>query len=328
MDAAKRETPTLMDDALHFVSGLRKDLAVWWRQQPDKLLFGVLFVAWVALFQFLGNSTFGYVDTPSLFRWMYYVFTTSADDDYCLYVPLVVAALLIWKRHELMAAPKQNWWPALFIVLLALGLHVLGYRVQQTRISIIAFFLGLYGLTGLVWGRAWLHRTAFPMFLFVFCVPLGTLADQITLPLRLLVTKISVGLSHDLLGVNVFCQGSQIFDGSGKPMYDVAPACSGIRSLVSLLALMTIYAFVSFGPAWKRAVMIAASVPLAILANVVRITAVIIVGEAFGQKAGALIEQKFGFVTFGIAVICALVLGHWLRDRAPAATGALAGKPA
>jgi exosortase len=307
---------------------LREDLPAWWRQQPDKLLFALLLLPWVALFHFWGNSTFGWVKSPSLFRWMHYVFTTSPDDDYCLYIPLVVLALLAWKRRELMAVPKQTWWPALFLVVSALLLHLTGYVVQQARLSIIAFFLGLYGLTGLVWGRAWLRSTFFPMFLFAFCVPLGTMADTLTLPLRLLVTQISVGLSHDLLGVEVFRQGSQIFDGAGKPLYDVAPACSGIRSLVSLLALTTIYGFISFKPTWKRLVMMVAAAPLAVLGNVVRITGVIVVGEAFGQQAGLLIEQKFGFITFGIALICVFILGHWLRDRQSPVPAVLEGKPA
>src|SRR5204862_4065088 len=126
-----------------------------------------------------------------------------------------------------------------------LVIHLIGFMVQQTRISIIGFFLGLYGLTGLAWGRHWLQRTFFPFFLFVFCVPLGTMSDSLTFPLRMLVSKISVGIGH-VLGIDVIRDGSQIFNPRGTFQYDVAPACSGIRSLTALLALTPIFGFINF----------------------------------------------------------------------------------
>jgi len=152
------------------------------------------------------------------------------------------------------------------------------------------------------------------MILFVFCVPMGTLSDAITVPLRMLVTKLSVGFSNGLLGIPVFHDGSRI-TGDGGFQYDVAPACSGIRSLIALLAMTTIYGFLTFRPAWKRMLMVLVAAPLAVFGNVVRITGVIVTGDAFGQHAGALVEQKLGFVTFAVAIACVLVLGHFLRDE-------------
>ena len=63
---------------------------------------------------------------------------------------------------ELLAVPKAHCWPALLLVIFALLLHVGGYLVQQTRVSVVAFFLGLYGLMGLTWGLRWLRASFFP----------------------------------------------------------------------------------------------------------------------------------------------------------------------
>src|SRR6185503_9816914 len=147
--------------------------------------------------------------------------------------------------------------------------------------------------------------------LFAFCVPLGSLAESITFPLRMLVTKISVGISQAVLGIDVIRQGSQIFDAQRTYSYDVAPACSGIRSLISLLALTTIYGFLTFRATWRRLLMIAIAFPLAIAGNVIRITAVIIAAEAFGQNAGAKVHDGAGFITFGVAIICIMLLSYW-----------------
>ena len=292
------------------------EFAAGWHGMPDKGLFFALFVAWVALFHFLGNSTFGYLDTPSIFTWLKFVYTTSADDEHGMLVPFVVLVLYWWKRETLLALPKANWWPALALVVVALLLHVAGYVVQQSRISVIAFLVGLYGLTGLVWGREWLKRTFFPFFLSVFCLPMGAVAEVVTFPLRMLVTRIAVGISQ-VLGVDVIRDGSQIFNAAHTFAYDIAPACSGIRSLISLAAITTIYAFVSFHTGWKRLVILLAAIPLAVLGNVVRITTVIVTAEAFGHNAGAWVEQKLGFITFLAAVGGLLLLGRWLREPKP-----------
>ncbi len=164
------------------------EVAEFWRAMPDKPLFFSLFAVWVIFFHFLGNSTFGYTDTSSLFGWLNYDYHNSADDQHGFLVPLVVAVLLFVKREELIQVPKTQWWPALSLVVAGLLLHVVGYVVQQTRVSIVAFFVGLYGLVGLVWGPRWLKAIFFPYFLFLFCVPIATLSETITVPLRMLAT--------------------------------------------------------------------------------------------------------------------------------------------
>jgi exosortase len=293
----------------------RSDLLEFWRSMPDKPFFFGLFAVWVALFHFLGNSVFGYVDTPSLFQWSYYVYDTSPDDEHGKLIPWVVLGLFWWKRRELMDLPKRTWWPAIGLIAIALLLHVGGYLVQQSRLSIVAFVLGLYGLMGLAWGPAWLRASFFPMILFVFCIPLATLSEAITFPLRMLVTKVSVAIAQVGLGIPVIRKGTQIFDPQGMFGYEVAEACSGIRSLITLMALTMIYGFVNFQTFWKRALIIAAAVPLAVAGNVARITTVIIAGEAFGQKAGMFVEQKLGFLTFAVAIGSILVIGYLLRER-------------
>jgi hypothetical protein len=111
-----------------------------WQGLPNKGLFFVLLIAWLALFQFLGNSTLGYISTPSLLYWMHLAYGSSADtagsdDSHGKLIPFVVLALFWWKRKELLALPLRTWWPGLLLVGLALALHLLGYMVQQPRIS-------------------------------------------------------------------------------------------------------------------------------------------------------------------------------------------------
>jgi len=126
-----------------------------------------------------------------------------------------------------------------------------------------------------------------------------------------------LGLSPDLIR-----EGTQLFDAQHTFGYEVAAACSGIRSLVALLALTTIYGFINFKSPWKRAVMILIAAPLSVLGNVVRLCFTIMVAEMFGQNAGKSVETNFGFLTFAVAVGCAFLVSRWLEkvavEQAPA----------
>src|SRR6266850_4553059 len=94
-----------------------------WRRIPNKVFFFLLLAAWLALFHFLGNATFGYIGTPSLLNWMFQVYNAPASDDgHGQLVPFVVLALLWWKRKELLTLRLEMWWPGLLLVGLGLVL--------------------------------------------------------------------------------------------------------------------------------------------------------------------------------------------------------------
>ena len=288
--------------------------AEFWQQMPHKGAFGVIVMAWVALFHWLGNSTFGYKDTPSLFSWVQYCYSMRTEEDHVYVVPVLVAAVIWWKRQELLALTKRTWWPAVVLLALALVLHICGYVIQQTRISFLGFVTGLYALMGIIWGPAWLRAIFFPFFLFVFCMPLGNSADLITQPLRKAVAELSVLIAHYGLGIDVVRQGSQIFDSSRSIHYDVAPVCSGIRSLAAMGLFSTAYGFLGFTKLWKRWLIMLAAIPLAVAGNTARITTTIVVGKTWGQDAGARIEQNLGFVTFAFGLLGLFLIGYWLRE--------------
>ena len=281
---------------------------------PHKGAFGLILLAWVALFHWLGNSTFGYKDTASLFGWLQYCYSMRTEDHVFL-VPFLVAGVMWFRRQELLELTKRTWWPAVALLALALVLHICGYVIQQGRISYLGFVAGIYALMGIIWGPAWLRGIFFPFFLFVFCMPLGNSADLITQPLRKVVAELSVRISHYGLGIDVIREGSQIFDSARTIQYDVAPACSGIRSLAAMGLISTLYGFLAFTKSWKRWLVMFSAIPLAVAGNTARITTTIIVGKIWGQEAGARIEQNLGFVTFAIGLLGLFIIGYWLREN-------------
>lgn len=307
---------SLVDDLREVPGELRKV----WDQLPERPFLVVSLVAWVAFFHFLGNSTFGYVKTASLFGWMKYVLTTSEGDELGLYMPLLVIGIAYWRRNELLAISKQKWWPGFFLVLVALALHSVGFVIQQTRLSIVAFFLGVYGIMGMAWGWRWLLGFFFPFCLFVFCVPLATEGERITLPMRLYATKITASVCQSLLGIPVISDGTRIFDPMGKYQYEIAAACSGIKSLSATVAIAMVGGFLFFTTVWRRWVTILAAFPLAVLGNVLRLTAIVVTSEAFGQAAGRYLHDStwLSLIPYIPAIGGVILLVKLLQESRPA----------
>ena len=298
-----------------------------WRRLPNKGFFFILLAAWLALFQFLGNTTLGYIrsQSPSLYVWLLNAYDPEgnyarSDDGHGVLIPLIVLGLFWWKRKQLLSVPIRTWSPGLFILSFGLMLHILGYMVQQPKLSVIALFIGIYGLMGLAWGTAWLRASVFPFFLFGFCVPLGTQALFITFPLRLLVCHLVTIIANGLLAVDVERVGTALINTPGHYQYEVAAACSGMRSLIATLALSMIYAFVAFPKWWKRAALIAAAFPLAVLGNLVRMLTIIVASEIGGQSWGNAVHEGgpagiFSLIPYIPAFAGLLLLGRWLRER-------------
>lgn len=240
-----------------------------------------------------------------------------ADQEISYLIPVVVLVLLWCRREDLLRATKAVCWPALGIIVLALAVHVLGYVVQQARLSVVAFFLGIYGVVGLMWGTGWLRIALFPFCLFAFCVPLGGgLTEAISFPMRLLASQITSAVSGTILGIDVVRSGTQLTDASGSYQYDVAAACSGLRSLMAVVAMAFIYGFITFKSSWRRALAVVAAFPLAVVANVFRLTLIILAAEAFGQKAGDYVHKNFVFslAPYVPAFAGLFLLGWLLRE--------------
>jgi exosortase len=302
------------------------ELVEFWRRVPNKGFFLVLLACWLSLFQFLGNSVLGYVDTPSLYRWMLSVYSSRdsegnlSDESIGLWVPLLVLGIFWWQHKQLISQPLRLWWPGLLLVVFGMVLHVIGYFVQQPRLSIVALLTGIYGLMGMAWGREWLRRIFFPFFLLVFLIPFTTLIEPVTFPLRLIVSRVVEGICHVLLAIDVVRDGTILKDPANHYHYEVAAACSGIRSFVAIGLMATVGAFVFFKQWWRRAVLFALIIPLAVAGNVLRLLTIIIAAEMGGQSAGNYVHEGgpggiISLLPYVPAIFGLMYAGRWLEEK-------------
>ncbi|PWU14628.1 MAG: exosortase [Verrucomicrobia bacterium] len=293
-----------------------------WHRLPNKGFFLVLLAVWLALFQFIGNATRGYVKTASLYYWMYDAFGArngnlwESDGAAAVLMPFVVLWLFWAKRRQLLALDLGLWAPGLVLVLLGLMMHFLGFWVQLTYISVVGLFVGLYGLTGLTWGLSWLRASFFPFFLFIFCLPLGTLTIPITFRLSLMASWLCQHLCHYVVALDVIRQGTTLSDPAIPFRFDVAAACSGIRSLYATMALSLIFGFIFFRTWWRRLLMILAAFPLAVMGNVLRLMTIVLAAEIGGsQAAGEKVHEGGPLGIYSLLPYVPAFVGLFLMER-------------
>lgn len=296
----------------------------FWRRMPNKGFFLTLLAGWLALFQFFGNATLGYVDTPSLFRWMLNSYMAHdvaghlGDDSIGLLIPPLVLGLFWWKRKELAGLRLKLWWPGLPILGLGLAAHVVGFFIQQPRLSIVGLLTGIYGMIGMAWGPEFLRGVFFPFFLLAFLIPVTTLIEPITFPLRLVSARIVQDFCDIILGFEVVREGTMLKDPLNNYQFEVAAACSGIRSLASI-GLMGLVSGMVFFKRWsRRLILLALVIPLAVAGNVLRLLTIIVAAKMGGQEWGARMHESslFGLLPYVPGIIVLVYLGRKWEEPA------------
>ena len=135
----------------------------------------------------------------------------------------------------------------------------------------VALLIGLAGIFGLLLGTEALKRYWFVFFFLVFMVPLPiAMYSRIASPLQLLASQLASTVMN-ATGIPVLCEGNRMTLPGGVQMF-VAEACSGMRQMTGFLALTAAVAYLTTRPCWYRAIVVLSALPIALTANVARIT--------------------------------------------------------
>jgi exosortase len=193
----------------------------------------------------------------------------NPDYNHGLVLPIVIFYLVWRQRGKLAATPTAPNNMGLLVMLVGLGVLFggeLGAEFFLTRLSLLILVVGIIIF---LWGTKHLRLVAFPLSLFILAIPLpAVIFYQLTFPLQLIASKMGAGFL-EAFRVPVLREGNLII--LPNITLEVAEACSGIRSLFSLITLTILYAYFLDEGAFWRVVLITLSIPLALLCNGLRI---------------------------------------------------------
>jgi exosortase len=245
-----------------------------------------------------------------------YDWSTIPDYSHGPFVPLF-AAFLVWdKRKAISSTPIKQSWAGIPLVLFGIVVLILGvYGVELFTARISFVFL----LTGIIWtlcGWAMVRELRFPLLILVLAIPFPAIVfNQITFPLQLFASRIASEILP-LLGVPVLLEGNVI----RLPVMplEVAEACSGIRSLMSLFTLAVFYGYFLERTTGRRIILALASIPIAITANVLRIVGTGLCVQYWDpDKALGFFHEFQGWVMFVISLGCLYLVHRAMRLISP-----------
>jgi exosortase len=246
----------------------------------------------------------------------------ATDDNYShgfLVAPL--AGLLVWERRARLASERPSPRAAgLVLVLASIGLlacGVLGSELFLTRISLIGT---LAGITVYLAGWRVLRVLTLPLTILLLMVPLPAIIfNQITFPLQLFASRAGEHALR-LLAIPVLREGNVLVLASTT--LEVAEACSGIRSLVSLLTLGIAFGYYADPRAWARTLIALSSIPVAIAANAARVAGTGIAAHHLGPAAAEGFLHSFsGWIVFIVAALLMFALQRFVAVVAPPTCG-------
>jgi exosortase len=233
---------------------------------------------------------------------MFQQWMSDEDMGHGLIVPFVVLWIVWRERERWRGLPLQP--SAWGVVLLTAGaaIHLAGTLGVGLFVSSVAFLISIAGAVVCFGGWRLLRSWSFPFLLALFMLPkLAIVYNQVTLPLQLVASKLATGILTTA-GIGVIREGN-ILDVHGHRVA-VAEACNGIRYLLPLGFVSVLFAYLADPKPWMRAAVLAATIPLAILANAFRVAASAWV-PAFDSGTP---HQILGWVIFALTLALLLPL--------------------
>lgn len=236
--------------------------------------------------------------------------TWRSDEQFHGVIVLAIVAWLVWDKRLAVArnpaAPRTLAGSLLFVF--GLLLYILGRSQDIQPFEVAAQMPILAGALLILQGSSALRALWFPILYFVFMVPLpGVLVDAMTGPLK---QWVSILAENILYAVGYPIARSGVTLSIGPYQLLVADACSGLHSMFSLSALGLLYMYLMARKSWvHNSVMAACILPIAFIANIIRVIILVLVTYHFGDEAGqGFVHGSAGMILFIVALLLVIAL--------------------
>ncbi len=235
-------------------------------------------------------------------RGMFGQWLHDEDMSHGFVVPVVILWILWRERERWRTLNSEPNWRGFALLAAGAGLQFVAALGVGLFAGSLGFLVSVAGAVLCVGGSAWLRALGFPFALAVFMLPkLAVVYNQATLPLQLLASRMAAGILT-VAGIGVIREGNIL--NVGGHSVAVLEACNGIRYLLALAFMALVLGYLSDSKTWMRLALLAAAIPVAILANAVRVAAA---GWAPALDAGVP-HEIVGACIFVLGLIVLLLL--------------------
>ena len=241
---------------------------------------------------------------------------TDPNFSHGFFVPLFSAFVIWQERDRLTRITLQPSWAGLIVLVAGLGELIIGRLGAELFLDRSSLLLVVAGVVILFLGWNLFRAVLFPWAFLLLMIPIPTIVfNQITFPLQLLASQVAATVLP-VLGVPILREGNVI--NLPSMALEVAEACSGIRSLMSLVTLAIIYGYLMEKRLWVRWLLAIASVPIAVAANSIRIIGTgLLVQYWDADKAQGYFHASWGWIIFVLSLIMLYALHGLIRILFP-----------
>lgn len=228
-----------------------------------------------------------------------------------------ISLYFVWqKRRELQAAPLRRTWAGVVLVGLACLMLLAGQAIGIRIAGQVSLLVMITGLILAFLGPRHAALVWFPILFLLMMIPIPmSVVQSVALHIKLFATQMAVVLAQ-LCMLPVIREGSYVY--FGEDHFIIGEVCGGLRSLISLLSVGAVVAYISNTRSWARWLLFAASGPIAVIANIVRIFLLCVAGFFWGsQTATGKFHDISGIVIFLVAFLLLFSLDSLLRRLAP-----------
>ena len=251
-----------------------------------------------------------------IFQNLYLAWMDDPNYSHGLLVPFISGYFIWQQRQKLESLEVKPANSGILLILFALFVLFAGVVAQEYFSRRSSFVFLLAGIVLFLFGWQWLKSLALPIGFLFFMIPLPyILYDAMAFPLKLFVAKFSV-ISLKMMGVVVWREGNIIM--FPQTVLEVADACSGLRSLMSLLALGVALAVFSQEKMSRRVLLVLLTIPIAILTNMFRVIGTGVLAQYYGSAAAEGFFHEFaGMGVFVLAMVMLFACSGVLRKVWP-----------
>jgi len=233
------------------------------------------------------------------------------------YLIPVVFAYLIWlKRNELRKCAVKPIDLALVILVPAFLIHLAAYFFEINFVSGFTLIAAIFGLTLYLYGYEISKKVAFPVIFLIFLIPLPqVLIISISFKMKMAAAQAATYIIN-LMGIHAIRDGS-IVHLKPETSLTIGSPCSGLNSLIALTALGALYAYLVKTSIPRKITLFILSIPIALLANIIRIVLLLLVGFAYDAKVatGKFVHDFLGFLLYVFAIAGLIIAGRILSWR-------------
>lgn len=229
-----------------------------------------------------------------------------------LVLPIVV--YIIWNQKNCLNFKNSDHnFIGLIVLILSVSIYYFSLLTQVNSIIFLSTFMTILGVLIYTAGISSVKKLIIPLFLILLLIPIpDQLYIKLTFPLQLKVSQMSEAIIRSL-GVPILRQGN-IMTIPGKS-FEVVEACSGLRSIISILTLSVIAGYFILNKTKSKIILIVASTPTAILVNLTRVTTMVLVFQFFGiDLSEGHLHTFTGISIFGLAILIFMVIIKVLKN--------------